>query len=199
MKAILKLPEQAPELYSPRLLLRAWSVADAEAMQAMAGDFAIADTTLNIPHPYSLTQAQQWLAQQAQEYRAGKAMALALWRRPDPSRPDEPACLVGTCGLKFNLLHAHAEIGYWIGRPHWGQGYATEAARCVLAYAFEQLGLRRVYAYYMLRNPASLQVMQKLGMRQEGVLRQHTLKWEVFEDVGLCAILADEWQQQRSH
>jgi len=59
----------------------------------------------------------------------------------------------------------------------------------VIEFGFQQLGLNRVFAYHMLRNPASGRVMQKLGMTQEGVLKQHAKKWGKFEDVALFGIL----------
>jgi [ribosomal protein S5]-alanine N-acetyltransferase len=87
-------------------------------------------------------------------------------------------------------------MGFWIGSDWWGQGYATEAARSVLRFAFEGLGLNRVYAHHMVRNPASGRVMKKIGMKQEGVLRQRVRKWGVFEDVVILAILRADWPER---
>jgi RimJ/RimL family protein N-acetyltransferase len=86
-------------------------------------------------------------------------------------------------------------MGFWIGVPSWGRGYATEVARRVVGYAFEELKLNRVYAHHMVRNPASGRVLEKVGMRREGLLRQRVRKWGVFEDVVLLAILHDDWAQ----
>ena len=74
-------------------------------------------------------------------------------------------------------------MGYWIGKPYWNQGFGTEAALAILRYAFEQLGLNRVYAAHFRRNPASGRIMQKIGMTYEGRLRQHVKKWGDFEDM----------------
>jgi [ribosomal protein S5]-alanine N-acetyltransferase len=84
-------------------------------------------------------------------------------------------------------------MGYWIGVPYWGRGYCTEAAGALLAHAFGPLGLHRVHATHLTRNPASGRVMQKLGMRHEGRMREHFLKWGVFEDVERYGILDREW------
>ena len=86
-----------------------------------------------------------------------------------------------------------AELGYWIGKPYWGQGYCTEAARATLDFGFEQLGLNRIFAHHFARNPASGRVMQKIGMTREGRLRQHVKKWDAFEDLELYGILKDHW------
>ena len=89
--------------------------------------------------------------------------------------------------------HANAEMGYWIGKPYWNRGYGTEAAGGVLRYAFEQLGLNRVYAAHFRRNPASGRIMQKIGMTYEGCLRQHIKKWDTFEDMEYYGILRSEY------
>lgn len=93
-----------------------------------------------------------------------------------------------------NEPHRKAEIGYWIGRPYWGQGYATESARAILAFAFNDLGLNKVFAKFFMSNPASGKVMQKIAMTHEGTLRQEVCKWGEFLDVGVYSILRSEYQ-----
>ena len=97
---------------------------------------------------------------------------------------------MGAISLDLNLEHKRAELGYWVGLPFWGRGYATEAGRAMLDYGFDEIGLNRIEALYLLRNPASGRVLDKLGMMHEGVRRQHIIKWGVPEDVGLYAVLA---------
>ena len=99
--------------------------------------------------------------------------------------------MIGAVGLRIEREDQRAELGYWIGRPYWNQGYCTEAARAVLDFGFEQLGLNRIYASHFTRNPASGRVMQKLGMTHEGRLRQHVRKWDAFEDVEVYAVLRE--------
>jgi RimJ/RimL family protein N-acetyltransferase len=84
-------------------------------------------------------------------------------------------------------------MGFWVGVEHWRQGYATEAAEALLRYGFDTLGLNRIYAHHMVRNPASGRVLEKAGMKREGLLRQRVRKWGVFEDVVLLAILREDW------
>jgi RimJ/RimL family protein N-acetyltransferase len=83
-------------------------------------------------------------------------------------------------------------LGYWIGVPYWGNGYATEAGRAVLDHGFGELGLNRVYAHCFARNPASRRVLEKLGMRHEGTRRRHTLKWGEYLDEEEFGILASD-------
>jgi RimJ/RimL family protein N-acetyltransferase len=102
--------------------------------------------------------------------------------------------LLGSIGLTFNAAHDHAEMGYWIALPHWGSGFCTEAARAVLAYAFDHRNLARVCAHHFGSNPASGRVMQKIGMKYEGTSRRHLKKWDRFEDAVWYGILRDEYQ-----
>src|SRR4029077_20513221 len=83
---------------------------------------------------------------------------------------------IGAIGHGLNLAQENAELGYWIGKPYWGCGYCTEAGHAVLRYAFNELRLHRVHARHLSHNPASGRVMQKLGMRHEGRLREHVKK-----------------------
>ena len=85
--------------------------------------------------------------------------------------------------------HRQAELGFWIGRDWWGQGYAREAARAVLRFGFETLELNRISAHHLVRNPASGRVLLAIGMQREGVLRQRVRKWGKYEDVVLYAVL----------
>jgi len=91
---------------------------------------------------------------------------------------------------------SQAELGFWVAGQAWDKGYATEAARRIVRHDFEELKLNRVYAHHMVRNPASGKVLEKLGMRREGLLRQRVRKWGGFEDVALLAILREDWGQR---
>lgn len=171
-----------PTLHTERLLLRPFAHADAPQVYRLAGDYAVADTTLNIPYPYEPGMAEQWIAQQKEGFKAGALINFAILRKADNQ-------LLGCIGLKINQRHNHAELGYWIGKEYWNQGYCTEAARAVIRYGFEDLYLQRIHAYHFSRNPASGRVMQKAGMTHEGCQHQHLKKWESFEDIELYGIV----------
>ena len=173
-------------LDTDRLLLRPFRTSDAGAVQRLAGDKAIADTTLNVPHPYEDGMAEEWIATHQPGFESGELCTFAIVLR----RSGE---LVGAIGLALSRRFDRAELGYWIGKPYWNTGYCTEAGRAVLSYGFSKLGLHRIHASHLARNPASGRVMQKLGMVHEGCLRQHVRRWEVFEDLEIYGILAQEW------
>ena len=177
--------KERPTLETTRLILRPFTVADAPDVQRLAGDREIASTTLNVPHPYEDGMAEQWIGTHQAKYESGELVNFAIVRHADNA-------LIGAIGLRINQQHTHAELGYWIGKSYWNAGYCTEAAHAVVAYGFEGLGLQRIHASHMTRNPASGRVLQKLGMTYEGCLRQHVNKWEVFEDLALYGILKSE-------
>ena len=178
--------ESFPVLQTPRLVLRELDLMDAPEVQRLAGDYAVAATTLNIPHPYLDGVAENWILGVQSRYESGEQVAFAITRLEDK-------IFMGSIGLVINQEFNHAEMGYWIGKPYWGQGYTTEAGQAVLGYGFKQLELHRILARHMRRNPASGKVMQKIGMVYEGCMRQHIKKWDKYEDVMIYASLKSEY------
>lgn len=170
--------DETPTLRTDRLLLRRFSRSDIPAMVTLMGAREVAATTLRIPHPYSASDAEAFLA----KLETGEQIAFAI-----TLHPDQP--LIGGVGLRMERDHNRAELGYWIGVPYWGNGYATEAARAVLQHGFDTLGLQRIYASHFSNNPASSAVLRKIGMQHEGSLREHILKWEKYLDLEVYAVL----------
>lgn len=176
-----------PSLESNRLLLRPFSFDDGDTVEKLAGDKAIAATVMNIPHPYEKGMAKEWIKTHEPDFVNDRGVNFAVTLKSDHS-------LIGSMGLIFQKANEMAELGYWIGLPYWGQGYCTEAGKLVLSYAFNELKLNRVYAQFMHDNPASGRVMAKLGMKPEGILRQHQIKWGEFKDMHFYGILAAEFK-----
>ncbi len=185
-------PVTQPILEPERLRLRPLTIEDAPVVREIAGRREIADTTISIPHPYTEENARNWIVTQAEAFVQGTAIVFAI----ELKRPRQ---MIGAVGLRdIDTEHLQAELGFWIGVPWWSNGYATEAARAVICYGFGQLGLNRIYAHHMVRNPASGRVLEKIGMTREGLLRQRVRKWGVFEDVILLAILREDWFKGKS-
>ncbi|HEX6992059.1 MAG TPA: GNAT family N-acetyltransferase [Gemmatimonadales bacterium] len=175
-------------LDTARFLLRPFTLADADDVTRIVSDRELAATTLNIPHPYEAGMAAAWIATHADGLHRQSPVVFAVTRRDG----DE---LVGAIGLSLEPAHHRAELGYWVARAAWGQGVCTEAARAVLQYGFGVLGLERIFAHHFAGNPASGRVMQKLGMRHEGTLRGHIVKWGRREDVECYGILREEFSE----
>jgi RimJ/RimL family protein N-acetyltransferase len=119
-------------------------------------------------------------------------VALGIWTRAERA----------FCGLvelrAIDREHALAELSFWLAVDAWGRGYMSEAIGASLRLAFQDLGLNRVYAYHMVRNPASGRVLARHGFSVEGVLRERVSKWGVFEDVVLQALLREDWIDRNS-
>lgn len=175
-----------PTLTTARLTLRPFVPSDAALVAELAGAREVADTTRNIPHPYLPEMAEQWISAQPAAFTAGSVVTFAISSRSD-------ATLYGAISLRLALDDKRAEMGYWLGVPYWGKGYTTEAAAAIVDYGFSEWQLNRIYASHITRNPASGRVMQKIGMRYEGCLRQHFIKWGAFDDLAQYAILREEW------
>lgn len=175
-----------PTLQTSRLILGPFAADDAQDLQRMAGAREIADTTVSIPHPYVLDHALAWIGNQRRESVRGRATNFAI--RLIPGSP-----LIGSAGLRdIDREHRQAELGFWIGHDWWGQGYAREAAAAVIRFGFESLGLNRICAHHMARNPAAGRVLLHSGMQREGLLRQRVKKWDLYEDVVIYAILRED-------
>jgi ribosomal-protein-alanine N-acetyltransferase len=176
---------EPPTLTTARLVLRPFTAADAPAAHACVADREVASTTAAIPHPYPDGAAEAWIATHARRHEAGEAVILAITLRATGE-------LVGSIEIRLVPVHKRAELGYWVGRPHWGRGYATEASDALLRWAFDTLDLHRVHGAHLARNPASGAVLRKLGMQHEGRLRSHFEKWGVMEDLDVYGLLEGE-------
>lgn len=178
---------QQPIIKTERLVLRPFRLADAPVVRRLAGDEKIASTTLRIPHPYEKGMAEKWIRKHRRSFDRRTSVVYAIESR-------RTGKLVGAIGLELDRRNESAELGYWIGRRFWNRGYATEAAEVMLMYGFAELGLNRIHAHHFARNPASGSVLEKIGMRREGVLRQHIKKSGCFEDIIAYAILREDYQ-----
>jgi RimJ/RimL family protein N-acetyltransferase len=179
-----------PILRTPRLILRPFTLADALEVQRLAGAPEVAATTAAVPHPYEDGVAEAWISSHPAALADETNVVYAVTDASIGS-------LLGAIGLRVDMEHNRAELGYWLGHPYWRRGYTTEAAAEMLRYAFEALRLRRVLARHFATNPASGRVMQKIGMAHEGVMRQHFVKWGRPVDVVFYGILADEWRDRQ--
>lgn len=174
-----------PTLHTERLLLSPFTLSDASSVRDYAGNAAVAKTTANVPHPYPEGAAEEWIVSHFAQFQEKKNVVFAIRSRDGALR--------GAINLGLSLHDSRGELGYWIGLPHWNQGICTEAVRRVIQYGFDELGLNRIYARHLSINPASGRVMEKNGMKKEGVQREHLMKDGVFMNVAEYGILRAEY------
>lgn len=172
-------------LTTARLTLRPLEFTDVPAICKYAGDPAIAATTLNIPHPYPAESADIFIASTHDSMKNGSAYTFAITLANQ---------LIGCIGLTIQPMYNWAELGYWLGKPFWNQGYTSEAAQRIVGFALDDLSLNKVFARCFSHNTASAKVMQKVGMTYEGTLRQHARKDGVYYDLHCYGILRSEYE-----
>lgn len=167
------LPFRLP-LRSKQLVLRLLERTDAPKIAEMAGEWEVARWTLDIPHPYDITMARNFVAWAQDELTGQRRFFFAMVARASGD-------LVGTISLTRNGAD-EGEIGYWVGRSHQGRGFAREAAAVVIAMAFEAMALRRIVAACRPGNEASWRVMEYCGMRHvEDIQRWSMAQRETFQ------------------
>lgn len=146
-----------------RLILRPPRPGDAQAIHRAIGDFEIVSMLARAPWPYRFEDAEAFLAGIAKGDPATERPLSIIHRQHG---------LIGGCGFHAAQDAPFPELGYWVARDHWGQGYATEAAAAALAWARTGWGKRAVCAGHFVENPASGRVLVKAGMLYTGVIAQ---------------------------
>ena len=180
-----------PILNAPRVRLRTITPADAPAL---FGLFSDAETVRYWSHTAftERAEADALVADIAAHAEAGDLLQWGVEVRAT-------GVLVGTATLAgIDRMNQRAEVGFLVGRAHWGHGYGGEAMRALISHAFGGpdvggIGLRRLEADVDPRNAASLRVLERLGFRREGLLRE---RWRVgggVQDTVLLGLLASEW------
>ena len=150
--------EVTPVIATERLILRGPVPGDQDAIASLAGDLNVAGQTLTMPHPFSPAQAAAAVA---------RAMRLDWGSEAEFAIEHRHFGVVGMLGLKASG-EGRPELGYWIGRPYWNRGYATEAVRGALKWVKRDWRKRLVVAGHFADNPASGQVLCKAGFLYTG-------------------------------
>ena len=148
------------EIGTERLVLRQLALNDAAAFSKLAGDYDISKMTGSLPHPFPLYSAEFKIMYLRQQKRRGLAYPYAITVNGGE--------LIGVMDLFRSAPDTALEIGYWIGKPYWGQGLSTEAAKAIIQEAKDRLGVQALMAGVFTDNPASLRVLEKLGFKTTG-------------------------------
>jgi ribosomal-protein-alanine N-acetyltransferase len=176
-----------PTLHTPRLRLRPFTVSDANALFALHSNADVL-RYWDAPSWTERVRAEQFIAACGQMAEAGTGTRVAVDRASD-------ARFIGWCSLaRWNPDHRSASMGYCFDDAAWGHGYATEAARALLQWAFDTLDLNRVQAETDTRNAASARVLEKLGFVREGTLREDCVVNGEVSDSWLYGLIRREWE-----
>ena len=162
------------ELLTPRLLLREFRAGDVDDALAYRDDAEFARFLPWVPQPFTRRDAEAFVARNMEE----------SWDTSPTFAVVMDARVIGTVNLEVDGDAGTAMLGYAIAREHWGKGATPEAARAVIAWAFATYDIAKIWASTDLRNERSWRVMEKLGMRREGILpAQTTVAGEVIGEV----------------
>jgi [ribosomal protein S5]-alanine N-acetyltransferase len=148
-----------PTIRTARLSLRPPVPADAPEVARYVGDFDVARMLAPVPHPYAVADAEWWIGTQATP--EGQAKEQVFVATLD-------GALIGACSHILGGRKGSSEIGYWVGKPHWGKGYCTEMTAALIRHGFAAHGLGTITISHMIDNPASAAVIAKFGFRPTG-------------------------------
>jgi [ribosomal protein S5]-alanine N-acetyltransferase len=164
-------------LETERLVLRPWREGDEPSLVRHANNRKVSiNLRDHFPYPYTLDDARAWIARCRSTTQPHQTFAI-----------EHGGEAIGGIGLQplSDVSRFTAEVGYWLGEEYWGQGFATEALRCLTGYAFESLHYERLEAWVFATNPISCKVLEKAGYEHEATLRRSAFKDGRFLDCNL--------------
>lgn len=177
--------EKEKTIETNRCILRLFTKEDAPEVVKLCNNYNLYKNTLNLPYPYSIEDATSWMEHHLDHFDNNKSFEFAITDKATGE-------LYGAIALSNHQTFNNGEIGYWVGEEFWGNGYATEAAKAILEFAFIEKNYNKVFARCFHSNPASSRVIEKLGMKKEGILREQVKKCEEYLDLVYYGILKSE-------
>ena len=159
-----------------RLLMRLFKQSDSKNVSIMCNNYNVYKSTLGLPYPYPIECAIAWINSHEENYSSDKSYTFAITLKEDGK-------LLGCIGVSYHKNNRNGEIGYWISEEYWGNGYATEATKAIIEFAFKEKSYHKVYARHFASNPASGRVMEKCGMKLEGIQIDQIYKNNLYEDI----------------
>lgn len=183
--------EEFHKLQTERLILSVPEARDIPRILEYAKNPVISRNLLTFPHPYAEKDAIFWINLANQCHQSGEGYIFAI-------RSKEDGLLIGGIGLDVNKAHNRAEVGYWLGDPHWGKGYATEGTKEMLRFGFETIGLNKITSAHFDYNPASGKVIEKSGLYREGRLKDQVKKGDEYLDMIVYGLTRKQYETQQA-
>ncbi len=186
-EAICKIFSNIPTIETERLTLRRITLNDVDDMYEYSSDNNVTRYLTWSPHP-DKAYTHEYINYLQTRYRTGDFFDWGVYFRSERK-------MIGTCGFtRFDYVNNSAEIGYVLNSNYHGRGIATEASRAAVEFGFKRLGLNRIECKYIIGNDASRKVMEKNGMKFEGIRREGMLIKGEYRDIGICSILRREYK-----
>jgi RimJ/RimL family protein N-acetyltransferase len=169
-----------PKISGRLVNLRELSIGDANDICRLM-TYNISKSLWEVPYPYSLEHAQNFINTSRRDFELLKAVNFAILYKDN--NPDVDSSLIGIISLKnIDLDNKNSNLGYWIGELYWGNGIASESVALVINHAFSVLGLEEVYAYVYSENKASMRVLEKNGMTKKVEANEYSKKLGRFQN-----------------
>ncbi len=185
-EAVYKIFSNIPTLETERLFLRKISLNDVDDMYEYSSDASVTEYLTWSPHPDKVYTVE-YASYLQSRYRSGDFFDWGIVYK-------NTGKMIGTCGFtRFDYVNNSAEIGFVLNKSYHRQGIAAEAASIVIKFGFERLGLNRIESKFIIENDASRQVMEKLGMKFEGIRREGMLIKGIYRDIGTYSVLKKEY------
>jgi RimJ/RimL family protein N-acetyltransferase len=145
-----------PDISTERLVLRPMNLDDGPTIHRLVNDKDITYNCVHIPYPYPEGAAEAWIVDHPFRFVSGQAAIFAITKDGD---------IIGACGIEYKPSEKRFELGYWIGKAFWGNGYATEAVQRLLDFGLDELNIAEIYAECLSSNTISCNVLEKIGMQ----------------------------------
>ncbi|HBV15510.1 GNAT family N-acetyltransferase [Chryseobacterium carnipullorum] len=171
--------KEFPKIETERLILSELREEDIPLVTLYLQNKIFSDLTSNIPYPYTREHSEIWIKMSREFFENNTGYTFAI--------RDKEGQMIGAIGL-HDREDDKAELGYWMGIPFWNKGYITEAALALIEFGFRELEVNKIYATYFLHNPASGRIMEKIGMKEEALLKQHLKKNGEYFDVMMYSV-----------
>jgi RimJ/RimL family protein N-acetyltransferase len=183
----LKIKKSDLKLIGRRVILRPLENSDAKNIYLNIQDIRIAKNITNIPWPYKLQDARQYILRTKKllKYKDGFVFAIQLKGKKEA---------IGCISLhKVDFKHKNSEIGFWLGSAYWNRGIVTDAGRLILNFAFKKINLHRISGYVFTENKASQRVLEKMGFRKEGLHRHAHQRFGQWRNEVSFGLIADDF------
>lgn len=184
-------PPNSIERRGQRLTIRSLRDEDEAALHEIAGRAEVSRTSTDIPHPIPDAYTREWLDRQAKRWASGECYGFAIVEN-DTDR------VIGDTTLWIDDRNKRGTLGYILHPDIWGKGYATEAAQLTVDWGFEELGLVRIDADCFVWHYPSRRVLEKIGMRLEGILRARTEHAGIWHDDCQFGMTREMWEARRA-
>ncbi|GAB0154994.1 GNAT family N-acetyltransferase [Chryseobacterium sp. Alg-005] len=176
--------KKLPDIETERLILSQLKEEDIPFIVEYLQERDFSELTSNIPYPYTEKDAEFWLKVSKETFEMKTGFTFAI-------RNKKNRIIIGAIGL-HDRGDDKAELGYWLAKPFWNNGFVTEAAKAILVFGFKELQFNKIYATHFIHNPASGKIMQKIGMEKEALLKQHIKKNNEYFDAAMYSVFRNK-------